>query len=243
MARSAPGGGPLAISFAAATAAGLAMVTAACGGGASAQPDEPPGGRVPVGTGYTSDQLEQALVSQLPGYRRATEPESGEYGSLRAIQNLTRLQRQVKLDKPQCIGATRALDASADLENTPAAITTFAKGFGQYATEALMTVPDATAERLVRARVPASCRAFRTKVGNRTASQRVVEATHGRLGQGSRTVGVATVSGSSRVKTWYVLLRSHSYLATITLYGPNVTEDEAEQLARQAYEQAERTLT
>jgi hypothetical protein len=124
----------------------------------------------------------------------------------------------------------------------PAAITTFAKGFGQYATEALMTVPDEIAERLVGVRVPAGCRSFRTRVGDQWATHRVVEATHGRLGQGSRIVGVATVSGSARVKTWYVVLRSHSYVATITLYGPNVTESEAEQLARQAYEQAERTL-
>jgi hypothetical protein len=53
---------------------------------------------------------------------------------------------------------------------------------------------------------------------------------------------VATVSGTSRVKTWYVVLRSRGYVATVTLYGPNATRTEAEQLARRVYEKAERAL-
>ena len=229
-------------------AATVAAVTAAltltgCSDGASsARPSGPPGGHVPAGTGYSSDQLEQALLADVVGYRPAAQPESGEYGALRAIQNLAQLQRQVKLDKPQCASATRTFDESPDVQDAPAAIATFEKGFGQYATEALLTVPDGVAEHLVKLRVPASCRSFRSQVGARSSAHQVVEATRGRLGEGSRTVGVATVSGSSRVKTWYVLLRSHGYIATVTLYGAGATRVEAEQIARRAYEQAERSL-
>jgi hypothetical protein len=53
---------------------------------------------------------------------------------------------------------------------------------------------------------------------------------------------VETTSGGTRVKTWYVVLRSHGYLATVTLYGPNVTQDEADQAAHAAYDMAEHTL-
>jgi hypothetical protein len=222
--------------------AAVTALTGCASGSSAARPDGPPGGRVPAGTGYTSDQLERALLADIVGYRQAAEPESGEYGALRAIQNLAQLQRQVKLDKPRCAAATRTFDSSPDVQNAPAAIATFQKGFGQYATESLLTVPDDVAEHLVELRVPASCRSFQSKVGDRLSSHRVVEATRGRLGEGSRTVGVATVTGSSRVKTWYVVLRSHGYLATITVYGPNATRDEAEQVARRAYEQAERNL-
>ncbi|HEY7485696.1 MAG TPA: hypothetical protein VH912_14625 [Streptosporangiaceae bacterium] len=226
-----------------AAAVGATAVTGCDSGSSSAQPGaQPPGGRVPAGTGYSSDQLEQALLTEIAGYRRAAEPESGEYATLRAVQNLNQLQRQVKLDKPQCAGATRTIDTSAEVDSAPAAIATFAKGFGQYATEALMTVPDATAEQLVKLRVPASCRSFRTRVGGKWSAHQIVEATHGRLGQGSRTVGVSTVTGSSRVKTWYVVLRSRGYVATVTLYGPNATRSEAEELARKVYERAERVL-
>lgn len=234
------------VATAAATAVTVAAVTSAlagCASGASsARPAGPPGGRVPAGTGYTSDQLEQALLTDIVGYRQPAEPESGDYGSLRAIQNLAQLQRQVRLDKPKCAAATRTFDASPDVQAAPAAIATFEKGFGQYATETLLTVPDGLAEHLVQLRVPAGCRSFHSEIGTRTSSHQVVEATRGRLGEASRTVGVNTVTGSVRVRTWYVVLRSHGYLATVTLYGPGATRGEAEQIARQAYDRAERAL-
>jgi hypothetical protein len=223
--------------------AAAVLAVSGCGGDASsAQQDEPPGGQVPAGTGYNSDQLEQALLTDITGYRRTGRPESGEYGSLRAIRNFTQLQRQVKLDKPECADATRTFDATPEMQQAPAAIATFVKGFGQYATESLMTVPDEISERLVRLRIPARCRSFRTKVGDSASSHQVIAAARGRLGQGSRTVGVATVSGPAQVKTWYVVLRSGGYVATVTLYGPNATRAEAEQLARRVYQRAERVL-
>lgn len=234
----------LAALAAVATVTAVTMALTGCASGSSsARPDGPPGGRVPAGTGYTSDQLEQALLTDLTGYRQTAEPESGEYGALRAIQNLAQLQRQVKLDKPQCAAATRTFDASPDVQNAPAAIATFEKGFGQYATEALLAVPDDVAEHLVRLRVPTGCRSFHSTVGGRVSTHQVVEATRGRLGEGSRTVGVGTATGSSRVKTWYVVVRSPGFLATVTLYGPNATRVEAEQIARRAHEWAGRRLS
>jgi hypothetical protein len=229
-------------SAAAATLAATTVLAGCAKGASSGLPEEPPGGRVPAGTGYSADQLEQALLPGITGYQRAGQPESGDYGSLRAVQSLAQLQRQIKLDKPQCAAATRAFAASRDVQGAPAAIVSFQKGFGQYATESLLTLPDALAERLVQVRVPASCRSFRSRIGGTSSAHQVVEATSGGLGEGSRTVGVATVSGSSRLKTWYVVLRSHGYLATVTLYGPAATRAEAERIAHRAYEQAERNL-
>jgi hypothetical protein len=191
------------------------------------------------GTGYTSDQLRQALLLEIPGYQRAGEPDSGEYGSLSAIQNFNQLQRQVKLDKPRC--ATVGREFGLTQGAAPTAIATFTKGNGQTVTETLIRVSPDTANRQVRLRVPVGCRVFRARVGDQWSEHHVVEA-RGRLGAGSRTVGVATTSGASHVKTWYVVLKAPGYLATITLYGPNVTRAEAEQIARQAYDQAERIL-
>lgn len=217
----------------------LAAAAAGCGGGDAPGADQAFSGPAP-GTGYTSDQLQQALLTDVPGYQRAGEPESGEYGSLDAIQNFNQLQDQVKLDKPQCADTAQGFDS--EQQTAPAAITIFTKGSGQNATEMLMRVPEETANHQVAIRVPASCRSFRARVGGQWSTHRVVEATHGRLGEGSRTVGVATSSGTSQVKTWYVVLKGRGYLAAITLYGPNVTRVAAEQLARRAYDQAERIL-
>lgn len=217
----------------------LAGTATACTGDGRSRADEATAIPAP-GTGYTSDQLQQGLLTEIPGYQRAGEPDSGEYGSLDAIQNFHRLQSQVKLDKPQC--ARTGHDFGAAQRAVPAAIATFAKGNGQSVTETLMRVLADTADRQVRLRVAPGCHRFRTQVGDHWSTHQVVEAAQGRIGKGSRTVGVATTSGASHTKTWYVVLKAHGYLATITLYGPNVTRTEAEQIARQGYEQAERVL-
>ncbi|MCW2899534.1 MAG: hypothetical protein JWO67_1799 [Streptosporangiaceae bacterium] len=192
------------------------------------------------GTGYTSDQLQQALLTEVSGYQRAGEPDSGEYGSLEPIQNFNQLQTQAKLDKPQCAATGQGFEAAQ--QAAPAAITTFTTGSGQSFTETLMRVSAGLADRELKVRVSPDCQRFRARVDGQWSDHYVVEATSGRLGTGSRTVGVATTSGTSHVKTWYVVLKSRGYLATITLYGPNVTRAEAEQIARQAYDQAERIL-
>ncbi|MFC4912502.1 hypothetical protein [Actinomadura gamaensis] len=219
-----------------------AVALAGCGGGGGGGSRGAGGnGRAALAlTGYTSDQLKQALLADVSGYQRVGEPDSGEYGTLKGIQNLGQLQRQVVLDKPRCANAAGAhvpVDKSA-----PAALTSFNRGDGQVVTETLMGMSDEAAQRQLALRVPAECAAFRTRVGTQWSDHRVTEAPGGTIGQGSRTVGVSTISGNSTTKAWYVVLRARHSVATVSLFGPNATRDEAEQLARQAYDRAEHYL-
>ncbi len=217
-----------------------AAAASACGGGGggSARPVHGTGPAEIAGAGYTSSQLAQALLTELPGYRKAGEPDSGSYGTLRAIQNAARLQRQVVLDKPRCGTGRPGGTVPGDV---PAALVTFAKK-GQTVTETLMGMSVADAEKQVNARVPAGCLRFRTKVGSQWSRHRVVESPKGDIGEGSRTVGVATISGDSRTRTWYVVFRGRRYLATITVAGPEATKEEAERVARRSLAHADRIL-
>ncbi|RMI42023.1 hypothetical protein EBO15_21295 [Actinomadura harenae] len=210
---------------------------AGCGGGSQGG-----GGRraALALTGYTSDQLKQALLGEITGYQRAGEPDSGEYGSLKGIQNFAQLQRQVSLDKPRCAdaaGAQPAVDQAA-----PAALASFNRGDGQVVTETLMGMPDEAAQRQLARRVPSGCLTFRTRVGTQSAEHRVSEFPGGTIGRGSRTVGVSTISGTSHTRAWYVVLRGRHCVATVSLFGPNATREEVEQLARQAYDRSEHYL-
>ncbi|MFG1997998.1 hypothetical protein ACGFNU_02485 [Spirillospora sp. NPDC048911] len=220
-----------------------AAAVSACSGGGDErfEPVRATGRAALAGTGYTSDQLEQALLLDVAGYQRTGEPDSGEYGALKAVQNSAQLQRQVRLDKPRCAnavgGAMRAVDPGL-----PAAVAAFSRGSGQIATQTLVAMPTEAAERLVRNRVPVGCTTFRTRVGAQWSDHQVVEVPPGTIGEGSRTVGVTTVSGSSHTRAWYVVLYGRRYLATVSLYGPNATRSDAELLARQAYDQAQRIL-
>lgn len=218
-----------------------AVAATACGGDAERARQVRGTARAEVaGVGPTSAQLAQALLQQPSGYRRAGEPDWGEYGSLKAIQNASRLQREAVLDKPSCGKARPGGDVAGDV---PAALVSFTGGRGLTATETLMGMSAADAEKQVNARVPPGCLKFRTRVGSTWAAHKVAEAPKGEIGEGSRTIGVATVSGGGPTRTWYVVFRGRRYLATITVFGPGATRADAERLAGEALAQAGRVLS
>jgi hypothetical protein len=217
-----------------------AVAATACGGDAERASQVRGTARAEAaGIGYTSAQLVQALLQQPSGYRRAGEPDWGEYGSLKAIQNASRLQRDAVLDKPRCGTGRPGGGVAGDV---PAALVSFTGSRGVTATETLMGMSAGDAEKQVNARVTPGCLKFRTRVGSAWAEHRVVEAPKGDIGEGSRTVGVTTAGGGARTRTWYVVFRGRHYLATITVFGPGATRAEAERLAREALAQAQRVL-
>lgn len=209
--------------------------------------DSPQAGTTPsqsvTGTaGYTSDQLRQALLGEVATYVRAGEPDSGSYEALKAIRNFEQLQGQVTLDKPRCNGAARL--SQGDLQTAPAALATFSKATGQTVTETLVAVPAAVADREIQRRVSSLCRTFRTKVGNQWSTHQVVESTPDRhlIGDGSRTVGLVTMSGTVKVPMWFVVFKARGYLGTVTVYGPGASRVETERIGQAAYDQAELIL-
>jgi hypothetical protein len=212
------------------------------GGGGRAVSGSTPSYAAPVPGSYNADQLTQALLSDIPGYVRSGAPQWGEYGSLAAVQNLNQMQQAVKLDKPQCAASTHAVSQEKAVQTAPSALVAFTQGTRTSVTETLMAVGPDVAARQVRVRAAPDCRSFRVKVGATWVSDTIVEPAGTRIGEGSRTAGIRTTSGATTVRTWFVVLRSRGYLATITLYGPGATQAEAERLARQAYQQAERIL-
>lgn len=233
-----PGTSAPVLSVVALTAA--VTLTAGCGGAETGSAKAGTEQGVPAGTGYTSDRLQQALLTEIPGYQRSGEPESGEYGTLQAVRNTEQLRRQAQLDKPKCAGGTGASFGAA-WQNVPAALATFSKD-GQTVTQVLMAVSAESADKQVKTRIPQRCRTFRTKIDGEWSTHQVVEAVPGGLGRGSRTVGVATDAGGAHSRTWYAVVSGRGYLATITLHGGNVTRHDAEQLAREARQQADRIL-
>jgi len=228
----------------AAAAFALLTLVAGCGGGdgGHAATSSTPSSVAPAPGSYNADQLTQALLTDIPGYARSGAPQWGEYGSLAAVQNLSQMQQAVKLDKPQCASSTRALNQEKAVQTAPSALVAFTRGARQSVTETLMAVGPDVAARQVRVRIPANCRNIRVKVGRAWIADTLVEPSGAHIGEGSRTAGVLTATGTTTVRTWFVVLRSRGYLATITLYGPGATQAEAERFARRAYQQAERIL-
>lgn len=209
----------------------IAVTVGSCGNSGGAPP--PTSSSAPVPGSYSADQLAEALLTEIPGYQRSGIPQSGQYGSLAAVQNSTAMQQAGKIDRPRCLPR----GVTGDVRSAPAALVAFERG-SQSVSEALLAVGPDVAARQVRERVPAGCRTFRVRAGGGWSAATVLEPRGTRIGEGSRTVGVLTMGA----RTWIVVLRSRGYLAAVTLFGPAATQTEAENLARQSYQQAERVL-
>lgn len=221
----------------------MLLLSGCSGGGSSSAAAAPSTAQTTPGV-YTSDQLSQALLADLPTYQRAGEPDSGPYATLKAIRNFEQLQGQVTLDKPKCADSSRAFGLTADTQNVPAAITTFARATGETVTETLVAVSARVAEEQISRRVPALCHTFQAKVAGQTSTHQVIESTPDRhqIGEGSRTVGLVTMSGTLKVTMWFVVFKARGYLGTVSVYGPDATRSQVEDLGRQALAQAERIL-
>jgi len=163
---------------------------------------------------------------------------------LKSVRNFAQLQGQVTIDKPKCATAAQTFGATGELASAPAALATFARADGQTVTETLVAVSELTATEEVGRRVPALCRTFRTRVGGRWSTHQVVEATPDRnfVGEGSRTVGLLTMNGSTKVTMWFVVFKARGYVGTISVYGAKASRREAERIGALAYEQAARVL-
>ncbi|GAA2729813.1 hypothetical protein [Actinocorallia aurantiaca] len=229
--------------------AGLAVLVALSGCSEStrrspASAEEEAGPSRSAAATYTSDQLRQALLPEVRQYVRAGEPDSGTYGMLKPVRNFAQLQGQVTLDKPKCADAAQTFGTAGEIASAPAALTTFARADGQTVTQTLVAVSELTATEEVGRRVKALCRTFRTKVGGRWSTHQVVEATPDRhlIGEGSRTVGLLTMSGSTKVTMWFTVFKGRGYLGTISVYGTKATRGEAERLGTAAHATASRVL-
>src|ERR1044072_5855320 len=100
------------------------LVVAACGGGNPPGPAPPPRTTAPVVPGsYSADQLTQALLTEVRGYQQSGIPQSGQYGSLAAVQNSGEMQQAAKIDKPRCL--PRPLTADGSVRTAPAALAAF----------------------------------------------------------------------------------------------------------------------
>lgn len=191
---------------------------------------------------YTAQQLQQALLTKVAGYDPMGAPISGEYGKLKPVQDFKAAQSRLQVSPAHCADAAKGALASPAIAGAASAVVSmFGKG-GQSFSEAMLAVSPGTARYLVDFEVPKGCRTFRARSGNQSTTNKVLVNEAGRIGEGSRVVGVSVQVGSTQTRTWSVSVRGQGYVVTATLIGPKATRAEVERLAGQAYQQAERTL-
>ena len=219
----------------------LLLVAAGCGHDERPAPAATTPSGPPASEAYNAAQLTQALLTDIPGYEMSGAPQSGQYGTLTAVRNSLQMQQAAKLDKPQCASSTRAVSSEKAVWSVPSALVAFVKGRDQTVSETLMAVgPDVAAQQVGLRVPPRAATSASPSAGAGRPARSWTAAAHDRRGipDRRRLDDLRNDIGPDVVRrTALARIPRHDHAVR-----SGATRDEAERLAQQAYQQAERIL-
>jgi hypothetical protein len=139
-----------------------------------------------------------------------------------------------------CAGAGAAAGlGSTILAEAPAAAVTFRVG-GNTVSEVLVASSAGSASAVLAGHVPAGCARYQGKVAGKTVKYGLTGAAITGIGRQARVLNVRTGTGSDN--QWSLIYRGAGFIGTVTVTGPNASEQAVRELAEQAYAFAAKSL-
>lgn len=239
---------------AAATQAAAAAATAK-GGTATAKADSAKAGTAKAGTAnagtanagtakaastveITAAMLKNALLTHVNGASSAGPATSGKYSSLPAAKLNS---GNVQVNPKACSTAvTQGFNPTA-LAGNPAAAVTFRVG-NNAVTEELIASTAQAASSVLSGQVPAGCSRYQETVQGKTYTYSVTEQQVTGVGTQAKALNVQA-TGPASDNLWSIIYRGNGFVGTITVVGPNTSEKAAQELGKQAYAYATKTLS
>jgi hypothetical protein len=190
--------------------------------------------------GFTSAQLQAALLAEINGEEPAAPAESGDYGTLPDVQTSKQTMNGVKVTPARCAEATQAGFNSAAFAHAPASVVTFRVG-RDGVSEVLVSAPSGAAASALGNTLPAGCGHYSATVDGKTYRYTVHQAPLPGLAQQARTLNVKA-AGYTSVDVWSVVYRGDGFVGAVTMVGPDASEQGVKDLARSAYSHARAAL-
>jgi hypothetical protein len=226
-------------------ASGLLIVPAVvggltgCGGGhpaASASPSSSNGG-------FSAAKLQRALLTRVNGVAAVVPPSSGLYSSVSKASANKPTSGSVQVSPKACSGAATegfGFDPTA-LAGAPAAAVTFRVGTNGVS-EVLIASSTKSASTALAGSVPAACAQYRETIGGKTYTYGVKEQPVTGIGAQAKVLNVHTV-GATADNLWSLIYRGKGFVGTVTVVGPNASEQAVQELGEQAYAFAAKSLS
>lgn len=238
---------------AAATQTAAAAATAK-GGTATAKADSAKAGTAKAGTAnagtanagtakaastaeITAAMLKKALLTHVNGASSAGPATSGKYSSLPAAKLNS---GNVQVNPKACSTAVTQGFNPAALAGNPAAAVTFRVG-NNAVTEELIASTAQAASSVLAGQVPAGCSRYQETVQGKTYTYSVTEQPVTGVGSQAKALNVQA-TGPASDNLWSIIYRGNGFVGTITVVGPNTSEKAAQELGKQAYAYAIKTL-
>jgi hypothetical protein len=224
--------------------AGIVLVAAGVAGVAGCTGGGHPAATVPVSTavasGFSASELQGALLTRVNGVPAALPASSGRYASLPAATTDRQTTDGVRVTPAACTKpATEGFDMTA-LAAAPAAAVTF-RVAGNTVSEVLVASAAALASAAIAAHVPAQCARYEEKAAGKTVKYDLTEEAVTGIGQQARALNTYP-DGATSDNLWSLIYRGKGFVGTVTVLGPNASEQAVRELGQQAYAFAAKTL-
>ena len=209
---------------------------AGCGGGSSSSSSA---ATTSANGALTAATLRQALLTRVNGVAAAAPASSGTYSSMQAANG--KAASGIKVTPKACTEAATVGFNSAALGTAPAAAVTFRVGTNGVS-EVLIASSAKSAATVLAGHVPAECAQYQETVGGKTYAYDIKEKTISGIGEQARVLNVSAASAKSD-EMWSLVYQAKGFIGTVTVVGPNATEQAVKELGQQAYAFATKSLS
>lgn len=187
----------------------------------------------------TAATLREALLTRVNGVAAAAPASSGTYGSMQAANS--KAASSVQVTPKACAEAATVGFTSAALGAAPAAAVTFRVGTNGVS-EVLIASSAKSAATVLAAHMPTECAQYQETVAGKTYTYAMKEKAISGIGTQARVLNVYPSSAKSD-EMWSLVYQAKGFIGTVTVVGPNATEQAVTELGQQAYAFATKSLS
>ena len=209
---------------------------AGCGGGSSSSSSA---ATTSANGALTAATLRQALLTRVNGVGAAAPASSGTYSSMQAANS--KAASGIQVTPKACSEAATVGFNAAALGTAPAAAVTFRVGTNGVS-EVLIASSAKSAATVLAGHVPAECAQYQETVGGKTYAYDIKEKAISGIGEQARVLNVYPASAKSE-EMWSLVYQAKGFIGTVTVVGPNATEQAVTELGQQAYAFATKSLS
>jgi hypothetical protein len=190
--------------------------------------------------GLTTAQLRGALLTRVNGVAAAAPASSGKYSSLATANTTNPGANAAQVTPKTCAGAATGFNPAA-LAGAPAAAVTFRIGSNGIS-EVLIASSAKTALTTLAGHIPAECAKYQATVGGKTYTYGTTEQKVTGIGQQAQVLSVQAAGAKSK-NLWSLIYRGKGFVGTVTVVGPNASQEAVTELGKQAYAYAAKSLS
>lgn len=190
--------------------------------------------------GISAAMLREALLTRVNGVAATAPASTGRYASVSGTGTSAHTASGVQVIPKACTAAaTLGFDPTA-LAGAPAAAVTFRVGTNGVS-EVLIASSAKSASSALAGHVPAACTRYEEKVGGKTFTYGVKEQPVTGIGTQAKILNFHAVGATDDL--WSLIYRGTGFVGTVTVIGPNASEQSVQQLGKQAYAYAAKNLS